>query len=309
MAARQSVTMDPDQSGVLLLIPCYNEQDNIAGIIQHLAGVKQRMDERQDARLDILVINDGSTDRTREVLEHSCSEYLDCWTIHLPSNQGYGHVLRTGFKLASDEGYDWVITFDMDGQHEPTCLYKFIDAIVKGTTASMISGSRYLDPDLFWQNPWKDRFLVNTIVTGVFNAVMPASLTDAFCGMKAHDVASINAIDLTRDGYEMPVEMLYKTVDAGQAIIEVAVPVIYKNRDEVIKKSSPDSLLFKKGEERIEKYLTLLAGLRGGWFNAPLDAYTAIFERYFNETGLVTRDSFKTMQRQIFDEIASLERA
>ncbi|MBD3186916.1 glycosyltransferase, partial [Candidatus Bathyarchaeota archaeon] len=163
---------------ILLLIPCYNEEGNINRIITHLHKVRLNVSQRDDCQLDILIINDGSTDATREILDTCCTD--DQYKIiHFVKNRGYGAVLKRGFSYAKDNNYEWVISFDMDGQHEPRCLYKFLDEIHGEPEVEIISGSRYLDPKLFLQNPWKDRFLVNTIITGVLNT-LGFSLTDSF---------------------------------------------------------------------------------------------------------------------------------
>ena len=73
-------------------------------------------------------------------------------------NKGYGYVLNTGFKFAKQMKFKWVLSFDMDGQHEPSCINKFVNRVLEGNVKEhIISGSRYKDPALFWQNPWKDR--------------------------------------------------------------------------------------------------------------------------------------------------------
>ncbi|MHA1681540.1 MAG: glycosyltransferase family 2 protein [Promethearchaeota archaeon] len=290
---------------ILLLIPCYNEEDNIENIIEHLLKVKDNVSKRDDCILDILIINDGSNDTTKEILD-TCCYHPEFTIIHFNRNRGYGAVLKEGFKFAGEQNYRWLISFDMDGQHEPKCLYRFLDKIhQEGKKNDIISGSRYLDPAMFLQNPWKDRFLVNMVITGILNSI-GFSLTDSFCGMKAHYVERINELEILHDGYEMPIEMLLRSKDNCLLITEIAVPVIYKCRDTVIKKSTPDSLLFKKGEERIEKYLEIIKELHGDSLVIDNQRVKEVFTKYFNAIREINKENFAGIQKKIFAEISDL---
>jgi hypothetical protein len=203
--------------------------------------------------------------------------------------------------------FKWVISFDLDGQHSPQCLNKFVDKVLDGNLENeIISGSRYLDPSMFWQNPWKDRFLVNMIITGVFKS-MGLTITDAFCGMKLHNVQAVNSLDLKIMGYEMPVEMFMKSIKNGYSISEEAVPVIYKNRDEMLEKNREDNFLFQKGEERLEKYLLLINSMLDKPLKSGIIDFVNIFTDYFNNYEEITKDNFKLIQQSIFKKIEDLE--
>ncbi|MHA1372084.1 MAG: hypothetical protein ACTSRA_20485, partial [Promethearchaeota archaeon] len=195
--------------------------------------------------------------------------------------------------------------FDMDGQHEPNCLYKFIDLITSTSTENkpdIISGSRYQDKTLFWEQPWKDRFLVNTIITAVFRTI-GLEITDSFCGMKAHHVERVNKLDLSLDGYEMPIEMLIKAFKKGYEISELAVPVIYKNRDDALKKNKSKTFMFKSAENRIKKYLGIIKMYYESGVKATLDWYVKLFDRYYNAIEQVTPENYLKIQRLIFKEV------
>ena len=264
-----------EKIGILLLIPCFNEEENIEHILEHLRDVKQNLQKRSEFNLEILIINDGSTDRTIQILEKNNQDSLFT-IINFKENKGYGYTLINGFKYAKEMKFSWIISIDMDGQHEPKCLYKFIELILTNPPEQIISGSRYKNSDLFWQNPWKDRFLVNAIITGILNTV-GFSITDAFCGLKAYECNAINDLDLQINGYEIPIEIWIKSIKKGYKIVEVGVPVIYKDRNSVLK-NAKDSFLFKKGEERIEKYIHLIESL----LNTPLKTKINVFESIFS---------------------------
>lgn len=105
----------------LVIIPAYNESSNIGDVLEAIR-------ELNIPSLDILVVNDGSTDMTETIVKHHNFNI-----ISLPYNMGYGSALQTGFKYAVAMGYDFVIQFDADGQHDPEDIRKIIDAYVKTT--------------------------------------------------------------------------------------------------------------------------------------------------------------------------------
>jgi len=289
---------------ILLLIPCFNEEENIEHILEHLRSVKQNFQKRSELILKILIINDGSTDRTKQILEKKNHDSLFS-IVNFKENRGYGYTLIRGFKYAKEMKFSWIITFDMDGQHEPKYLYKFIELILERPQEQIISGSRYKNSDHFWQNPWKDRFLVNTIITGVLNTI-GFSITDAFCGLKAYECIAINDLELEITGYEIPIEIWIKSLKKEYNIIEKGVPVIYKDRDAVLK-NAKDSFLFKKGEERIEKYIHLIELLTNTPLKTKLNVFKSIFSNYFNTVDDITKYNFKKIQESIFTQIRELE--
>ena len=290
---------------ILLLIPCFNEEENIEHIIEHLRKVKRNLQERTEFNLEILIINDGSTDRTKQILECiNCDSLFKI--VNFDENKGYGYTLIRGFKYAKELKYSWIITFDMDGQHEPECLYKFINLILENPPEQIISGSRYKNANHYWQNPWKDRFLVNTIITGILNT-LGFSITDAFCGLKAYECNAINDLELNVKGYEIPIEIWIKSMKKGYKIVEKGVPVIYKDRDAILK-NAKESFLFKKGEERIEKYIQLIEALLNKPLKTKISMFESILSNYFNKVDEITKDNFKEIQEAIFTQIKGLER-
>lgn len=115
----------------LIIIPAYNEQENIGRVLEGLlvAGIPA----------DILVINDGSQDNTGKV---ACQ-----YPVHVishPCNLGYGAALQTGFKYADEHGYSFIIQFDSDGQHDPADVSSIIAELQRGDT-DIVMGSRFLD--------------------------------------------------------------------------------------------------------------------------------------------------------------------
>jgi glycosyltransferase involved in cell wall biosynthesis len=115
---------------ILVVIPAFNEEEQIATVIQQ---VKQQVPEAQ-----IMVVNDGSSDRTEQ-------KALACGAKVLshPFNMGYGVALQTGYKYARKYGFDYVLQMDGDGQHDPQFLRTLL-AEVQGGKVDVVIGSRFL---------------------------------------------------------------------------------------------------------------------------------------------------------------------
>ncbi|MHB1559284.1 MAG: glycosyltransferase family 2 protein [Isosphaeraceae bacterium] len=195
---------------LLTAIPVYNEeqylQPVLAEVLRH-AG-------------DVLVVDDGSTDRTPELL----AGFPTVRTIRHPRNMGYGAGLRTAFQAAVEGGYDGLITIDCDGQHEPS-LIPALAARLEG--CDIVSGSRYLqvfDPS---QRPPEERRRINVEVTRWLNECLGLNLTDAFCGFKAYRSSALARFEITDLGYAMPLQVWAQAAAMGLKIEEMAVPLIY----------------------------------------------------------------------------------
>ena len=114
----------------LALIPVYNEQEKIAEVI---AGIRE-----VDEEIDIVVIDDGSTDRTPRN-----ARLAGARVISHTSNMGYGVALQTGYKYAFQDGYEYLVQLDGDGQHDPIYIPELLQIVTSGE-ADLALGSRFL---------------------------------------------------------------------------------------------------------------------------------------------------------------------
>lgn len=117
----------------LLIIPVYNERLNILNTISNIKKIKIN-----GIDLDYIVINDGSTDGTKELLEKNNINH-----INLSFNLGIGGAVQTGYKYALYNNYDIAIQFDGDGQHDAKYIAKLIDGIKQGN--DLVLGSRFIN--------------------------------------------------------------------------------------------------------------------------------------------------------------------
>jgi glycosyltransferase involved in cell wall biosynthesis len=115
----------------LVILPAYNEATLIASVIQGL--------RESEKNADILVINDGSKDRTAEIAEQQ-----GVMVINHPYNLGYAAALQTGFRYASSKQYDCLVTMDADGQHDPVSISNLFKTF-SSTNADVVTGSRFLE--------------------------------------------------------------------------------------------------------------------------------------------------------------------
>ena len=194
----------------LAALPVYNE----------VGYVDQVLDEVLKYASNVLAVNDGSNDGTGELLD----KRTDIAVVHHDKNRGYGAALRTAFQYAIDEGYEFVVTLDCDGQHQPQRIPRFVSAC---QNADIVSGSRYLKTYDGDSVPPAQRLFINKQVTKTINDLFHWNLTDTFCGFKAYRTSSLKQFNITVDGYAMPLELWAQAAMLGMKVLEVPVPLIY----------------------------------------------------------------------------------
>lgn len=194
----------------LAALPVYNE----------VAYVDPILDEVNQYAQHVLVVDDGSTDGTGEVLDRRS----DISVVRHEQNSGYGAALRSAFQFAIDGGFDGVVTLDCDGQHQPKRIPRFIEA---AKSADIVSGSRYLKHYEGDDAPPPERMFINRRITGELNRRLGLNLTDAFCGFKAYRTEALTQLSITDTGYAMPLQLWVQAVAAKLRIIEIPVPLIY----------------------------------------------------------------------------------
>jgi glycosyltransferase involved in cell wall biosynthesis len=194
----------------LTALPVYNE-------VRHVAAV---LDEVLRYSRDVLVVDDGSTDGTSDLL----AKRRDVHVVRHPKNRGYGAALRSAFQFALYEDYDVLVTIDCDGQHQPRLIPEFV-AACKGV--DLVSGSRYLKAFEGDSQPPVARRKINEQITAEINCRLGLKLTDAFCGFKAYRVPALAKLNITESGYAMPLELWVQAAHQNLKIVELPVPLIY----------------------------------------------------------------------------------
>ncbi len=122
---------------VLIIVPAYNEEESIGNTLESL----HQTIKTSEYHIDICVVNDGSKDRTAEIVQ----SYPEVKLLNLPFNLGIGGAMQTGYRYAYENHYQVAIQFDADGQHNNEELNKIIEPL-KSKEADMIVGSRFVLP-------------------------------------------------------------------------------------------------------------------------------------------------------------------
>jgi glycosyltransferase involved in cell wall biosynthesis len=195
---------------VLTAIPVYNEEKHLEGVLHEVRRYSP----------NILVINDGSTDRTAEML----AEQADLQVITHPQNRGYGAALISAFAYARQQAIDVLVTMDCDGQHEPARIPVLLEALCD---CDIVSGSRYLRDFRQDTHAPQDRQRINHLITTEINERFGLHLTDAFCGFKAYRREALEKLHITETGWGMPLQLWVQAARAGLRIKEVGVPRLY----------------------------------------------------------------------------------
>jgi glycosyltransferase involved in cell wall biosynthesis len=199
----------------VIIMPLYNEEDTLAPVLEEV---------RRHTTAQILVINDGSTDRSGEILER-CGPGIG--VITHTRNEGYGQSLIDGFRHAMDGRFDTAVTIDCDLQHEPRLIPQFLEQAAR---FDIVSGSRYHPDAPGAQDPAPaDRQRINAEVTRIINELTGYRLTDAWCGFKAYRVAGLARMRLDERSYGLPLQVWLQAARLGLTVTEIPVPRIYKN--------------------------------------------------------------------------------
>lgn len=176
-----------EKSIVLIIIPAYNEEKNIPGVIK---GIQSCLDKP-----DIVVINDGSTDCTSNVAKRAGAR-----VINLPFNVGYGSALQTGYKYALENDYDYIVQLDGDGQHAPIYIKALLKKI-QNDIVDIVIGSRFLA-----NNDYKVLFarrLGMALFRRIVADLIGQTVTDPISGFKAMNRKTFGllATDIYPDDY------------------------------------------------------------------------------------------------------------
>lgn len=176
---------------VYIVVPVYNEEQVIE---ETLSNLKKKFKK-------IVVVNDGSTDGTKKIVE----KFKNIILINHPLNSGQGLAISTGIKYVSQNtNAKAIITFDADGQHSVEDAVKFAKEILK-CKEELVFGSRFLNGDD--QVPVVKKFFLK-LVTKISNLILKMNLTDAHNGMKAIKTSCFNKINFEISGFGFESELV-----------------------------------------------------------------------------------------------------
>jgi dolichol-phosphate mannosyltransferase len=213
----------------IVIIPTYNEKENISRIISAIFSLKENF--------HLLIIDDGSPDGTASIVKDLQRIYPESlYIIERQGKQGLGTAYMTGFKWALENKYDFIFEMDADFSHNPDDLSSLYDECVKG--ADLAIGSRYCNGISVIN--WPIGRVVMSYAASVYvRKVLGMKIFDTTSGFKCYRRSVLEAIDLSKirmKGYGFQIEMKYTTHKLGFTIKEI--PIIFVDRKEGTSKMS-----------------------------------------------------------------------
>jgi dolichol-phosphate mannosyltransferase len=215
---------------ILVVLPTYNEADNIAEVLRRL--------HKSVPNAGVLVVDDGSPDGTADLVEDLARqrEHTDLQVHRRPAKAGLGSAYRDGFRLGLAAGADILIEMDSDLSHDPADLPALIAAVQHG--ADLAIGSRYVPGGSIPRWSWRRRMLSrwgNRYAAGVLGL----AVNDATSGFRAYRASALERIDLDTvhaEGYAFQIEMTYRLVRRGGRVVEI--PIAFTDRERGTSKMS-----------------------------------------------------------------------
>lgn len=212
----------------LVIIPTYNEEENIEYIIDAISSL--------EVDFDILVIDDNSPDGTGDIVENLKQQYKNLNLIRRKAKLGLGTAYITGFKWAIERGYDIIYEMDADFSHNPDDLIRLYDTCMNGIDLAI--GSRYISGVNVVNWPL-GRVLMSYMASIYVRMVTGLKVKDTTAGFKAYKREVLETIDLDNirsRGYAFQIEMKFTTWKFGFRIKEI--PIIFTERQEGASKMS-----------------------------------------------------------------------
>jgi glycosyltransferase involved in cell wall biosynthesis len=199
---------------IAIVIPAYNEEKVIGDTIDKIAFDKK----------DIVVVDDGSSDDTSTIAKERGTVVLRHNT-----NLGKGRAHKTAFQYALKSGYDWVITMDADGQHNPDEISLFINAM-KNNKGDIIIGER----NLCLRTMPFIRFMVNLLTSFIVSILCEKRIKDSQSGFRAIKRDVLLNVPLSTNNFQTESEIIVKAVRMRYKVASIPISVIYRNEKSYI---------------------------------------------------------------------------
>jgi glycosyltransferase involved in cell wall biosynthesis len=220
------------EPGLSFIMPAHNEED----VIEETVKDCLRVMEEAGIRGEVVVANDGSRDRTGEILDRLAALHGNLKVVHLPVNSGYGVAMRCA--LGESRG-DWVATIDSDGQFDPADAVRLLEKAEEGYAC--VTGYRSKKKDSLM------RVVGNQVFNILVRLVCRVSYRDSQCAIKIVKGDVLRDTRLESKGYMFPTEVVFKMHYAGHKVGEMAVSHFPRQGGESslkFMKTSVDMLLF-----------------------------------------------------------------
>lgn len=203
----------------LIIVPTYNERDNLPPLAVRLLGLP--------VRVDMLVVDDNSPDGTGRIADDLAANHPEIHVLHRKEKNGLGRAYCDGFAWAVEQGYEFVFEMDGDFSHNPDDIPAFLKA---AEHADLVLGSRYKDGIRVIN--WPLQRLMLSIFAGKYVQIITGMpFSDPTGGFKCFRRRALQAIDLNQvrsNGYSFQIELTHKIWRQGLKVAEV--PIIFTDR-------------------------------------------------------------------------------
>jgi len=222
------VSSEPARERALVIVPTYNERENIRRLVDTVL--------RQDGRLEVLVVDDGSPDGTGQLVAELSAEEPRVHLLERAQKMGLGTAYIAGFRWALERDYRYVLEMDADFSHDPAHLPQFLSAI---EDADVVVGSRYQQGRVTVINWPIGRLILSYSANLYARAVTGLPMWDTTAGFKCFRREVLEAIDFSRvrsNGYAFQIEMHFRAWKRNFRIVEI--PIVFVDRTEGTSKMS-----------------------------------------------------------------------
>ena len=223
------MSSEPARERALVIVPTYNERENIRRLVDTVL--------RQDGRLEVLVVDDGSPDGTGQLVAELSAEEPRVHLLERAQKLGLGTAYIAGFRWALERDYRYVLEMDADFSHDPAHLPQFLSAI---EDADVVVGSRYQQGRVTVINWPIGRLILSYSANLYARAVTGLPMWDTTAGFKCFRREVLEAIDFSRvrsNGYAFQIEMHFRAWKRNFRIVEI--PIVFVDRTEGTSKMSP----------------------------------------------------------------------
>jgi dolichol-phosphate mannosyltransferase len=206
---------------VIVIIPTYNERDNLRHIAQRVRSAVP------DA--DVLVVDDNSPDGTGQTADELAAADDQIQVLHRPVKAGLGAAYIAAFQWALDQGYDAMVEMDADGSHQPEELPKLLAAL---DDADVVLGSRYVPGGKVVNWP-KSRQLLSRGGNTYTRLMLRIPLNDATGGYRVYRATTLRKVDLEdveSQGYCFQIDLTLRAIQAGLKVVEVPITFVERTR-------------------------------------------------------------------------------
>ncbi len=226
-----------------VVIPTYNNASTIEAVIDSVCVYAK----------DIIVVNDGSTDATAQILEKlSCKIRV----VGYEKNRGKGYALKRGFEAAAQQGFDYAITIDSDGQHLASDLPAFVEAIESNGGALIVGARGFGHANMPQKNTFANRFS-----NFWFNLQTLSRLSDTQTGFRAYPLKRVASMKMFTSRYECELEIMVRLKWRGVRIKEIPISVIYQPAEERVSHFRPGRDFLRIS--LLNTFMTILAFVYG----------------------------------------------